>query len=32
MKYLMILPVLVMLMLEQKRVIQIATRRLRRAR
>jgi hypothetical protein len=30
MKYLMILPVLIMLMLEQKRVVQVATRRLRR--
>jgi hypothetical protein len=31
MKYLMILPVLVMLILEQKRVVQVATRRLRKA-
>ncbi len=29
MKYLIILPVLIMLVLEQKRVIQVATRRLR---
>lgn len=31
MKYLMILPVLIMLMIEQKMVIRIATRRLRRS-
>jgi len=30
MKYLMVLPVLILLILEQKRVVQVATRRLRR--